>query len=219
MGIAAEQQSRVRAARGESAPPQRAARPAWARWGGAGVLTGGVLLLLATLVEVALAEERAPALLALFSVLFLGSTLVHAAATVALAGGRSGADGIAGRSALGRLALLAFGAVFMTNQFVYYTVSYALPPVDDYSGAFLLTGGLGIAQFVLMLTGSVGIVRGGAVSGVARWAFPALTVVALGTGMIATFTDSFAVATAALLASTVAQIVVGAVLFTARSRR
>lgn len=193
-------------------------RPAWGVWGGGLITVGGTLLLIATLVEVPLQEDASGALLALFAVLFLGSAVAHALAMVPLSGGRTGADGIVGGSVVGRLALLGFGAVFLTSQTVYFVVTYALPPVDDYSGAFVLTLVLSVTQLLLLLVASLVVLRAGVAVGAARWALLALTVVAVVTGAVANAADSLAVATVALLCSTGAQIVVGLVLATTRGR-
>lgn len=193
-------------------------RSAWAIWGGSLITVGGALLFLATLVEVPLQEDASPALLGLFAALFLGSTVAHAVAMVPLSGGRTGADGIVGASLLGRLSLLGFGAVFLTSQTVYFVVTYALPPVDDYSGAVALTLALSVTQLLLLLVASIVIIRAGVATGAARWAFLALTVVAVVTGAVANSADSLAVGTVALLCSTGAQIVVGLVLATTRGR-
>ena len=112
--------------------------PAWGVWGGVAVTIGAVLLLVATLLEGPLwqAETFDHGLLAVFSALFLGSTVAHAIAMIPLSGGRTGADGIVGSSVMGRVALLGFGAIFLASQTLYYAVTYALPPVDDYSGLY-----------------------------------------------------------------------------------
>ena len=194
-------------------------RPVWALWGGLGITIGGALLLAATVVEYFLSEDSPSALVGLFTALFLGSTIAHALAMIPLAGGRTGANGAVGPSLVGRVALLGFGAVFMTNQFVYYAVSYAMPTVDDYSGTLAFTLALGIGQLVLLLVGSIIIVRAGVAAGAARWALLALTGVAVITGAVANATDSYEVATLALLCSTGAQIVVGLVFMATRSQR
>jgi hypothetical protein len=193
-------------------------RPAWAVWGGAAVTAGGAMLLAATLVEVAYWEAPSTGLLGVLTVLFLGSTAAHALAMIPLSGGRSGSDGIVGPSLVGRIALLAFGAVFLTSQTVYYTVTYALPEVDDYSGVLTLSTALGAIQLILLLVGAIAIIRAKVATGAARWAFLALSVVAIVTGVIANGTESAEVAAVALLCSTGAQIVVGLVLLTTRSR-
>lgn len=195
-------------------------RPVWGVGGGVAITLGGVLLLIATLVEVPLwaGEQPDPGLLGIFTVLFLGSTVAHAVAMIPLAGGRTGADGIVGASVVGRVALLGFGAVFLTSQTVYYVVTYALPPVDDYSGVLALTTVLGVGQLVLLLVGSIAIIRAGIATGAARWAFLALTCVAIVTGVVANAAETTEAATVALLCSTGAQIVVGLVLATTKSR-
>ncbi|WP_378143683.1 hypothetical protein ACFJGV_09660 [Cnuibacter sp. UC19_7] len=193
-------------------------RPTWAVWGGGLITVGGTLLLIATLVEVPLQGDPSPALLGTFAALFLGSAVAHALSMVPLSGGRTGSEGIVGSSLVGRLALLGFGAVFLTSQTVYFVVTYALPPVDDYSGAFVLTLALSVTQLLLLLIASLVVVRAGVAIGAARWALLALTVVAVVTGAVANATDSLEVATVALLCSTGAQIVVGLVLATARGR-
>jgi hypothetical protein len=194
------------------------ARPVWGVWGGAAVLVGGTLLLAATLVEVAYWEGPNGGLLVVFAVLFLGSTVAHALSMIPLSGGRTGSDGIVGSSLVGRVALLGFGAVFLTSQTLYYTVTYALPEVDDYSGVLALSTALGAIQLLLLLVGAIEVVRAKVATGAARWAFLALSGVSILTGVIANGTESAEVAAVALLCSTGTQIVVGLVLLTARSR-
>jgi len=203
---------------GEALSGRGGARPAWGVWGGAAVTVGGAMLLVATLVEIAYWEGPSTALLSVFTVLFLGSTVAHSLAMIPLSGGRSGSDGIVGSSLVGRVALLGFGALFLTSQTVYYTVTYALPEVDDYSGVLILSTALGAIQLVLLLVGAVVIVRAKVATGAARWAFLALSGMSILTGVIANGTDSAEVAAVALLCSTGTQIVVGLVLATTRSR-
>ena len=203
---------------GEGQQRSVGARPVWGVWGGAAVLVGGTLLLAATLVEVAYWEAPNSGLLWVFTVLFLGSTVAHALSMIPLSGGRTGSDGIVGSLLVGRVALLGFGAVFLTSQTVYYTVTYALPEVDDYSGVLALSTALGAIQLLLLLVGALEIVRAKVATGAARWAFLALSGVSILTGVIANSTDSAEVAAVALLCSTGTQIVVGLVLLTARSR-
>ncbi|KQP53877.1 hypothetical protein [Agreia sp. Leaf283] len=186
-------------------------RPAWSLWSGIGIATGGALLLIATLLEIPLLDDPNSGVLGLFAVTFLASTIIHAAAMVPLTGGATGDAGAVGRSLLGRFALLGFGGLFLTSQIVYFVVVYAMPAVDDYSGVLSLTTGLGLAQLVLLLVGSLVIVRAGVATGSARWALLALTVVAIVTGVVGNATDSTEVATSAHLVSTVTQIVVGIV--------
>jgi len=193
-------------------------RPTWGLWGGIAIITGGVLLMIATLIEAQLWDDSTPTLLAIFTALFLGSTVAHAVAMIPLAGGRTGSDGIVGTSSVGRFALLGFGGLFLTSQTVYYVVTYALSPVDDYSGVLTLTTVVSIGQLALLLVASIIVIRARVAEGAARWAFLALTVVSVITGAIANSTDSAEVATVALLCSTGTQIVVGVVLATTRKR-
>lgn len=193
-------------------------RPTWGLWGGIAIITGGVLLMIATLIEAQLWDDSTPTLLAIFTALFLGSTVAHAVAMIPLAGGRTGSDGIVGTSSVGRFALLGFGGLFLTSQTVYYVVTYALAPVEDYSGVLTLTTVVSIGQLALLLVASIIVIRARVAEGAARWAFLALTVVSVITGAIANSTDSAEVATVALLCSTGTQIVVGVVLATTRKR-
>ena len=202
----------------EAIQGHKGARPGWGVWGGAAITTGGVLLMVATLVEIAYWEAPNTGLLSVFTVVFLGSTVAHSLAMIPLSGGRSGSDGIVGSSLVGRVALLAFGALFLTSQTVYYTVTYALPEVDDYSGVLILSTALGATQMVLLLVGAIVIVRAKVATGAARWAFLALSGMSILTGVIANGTGSAEVAAVALLCSTGTQIVVGLVLATTRSR-
>ncbi|WP_159500578.1 hypothetical protein [Microbacterium sp. 18062] len=201
-----------------SRAPQHTHQPVWARWGGAGILLGGALLLIATVLEVPLSDELIPGIFSAFAMFFLGSIVVLAVAMIPLAVGDGRELGIAGDRVVGRFALLAFGAVFLTNQTLYFVLTYALPPIGDNSGASLISGVLGIAQFALLLTASVSVVRAGIATGAARWALLALTVVAVGSGLVAAVSDDLATVTVALVSSTVSQIVVG-LTFLAAGRR
>jgi hypothetical protein len=172
----------------------------WSRLGGGAIALGGTLLLTATVIEVALRDDAAGPMLPVFAVLFLASAAVLALAMLPLALGSTGADGITGTRTLGKVALLCFGAVFVLNQTLYFGATYGAPAGTDLSAVAWLPVVLNAAQFVLLLTASIAVVRAGVTTGAARWALLAMTVV-----------------TIALISSCVAQIVVGGVLLSARS--
>lgn len=187
----------------------------WSRWGGGLIVAGGALLFAATVIEVGLRTDPAGAGLPAFAVLFLASAAVLAAAMLPLALGTLAANGITGGRVRGTFALLGFGAVFLSNQIVYYVMSYGTPGGADASLGWLpLT--LGIVQLVLLIVGGVGAVRAGVAAGAARWALLALAVVVAVAGALASASDDVATVTIALLSSCVAQIVVGGVFVAAR---
>lgn len=196
-----------------AASPVAAPAPIWARGGGAGILIGGVLLLAATVVEAFLWDGAD--LITAFAALFLASTVAHALAMLPLALGSTGADGIAGGRMLGTVALLAFGAVFLLNQTLYFVTAYG-PSDGDGVDTSWLAPVLGATQLALLLTAAIVVVRAGRATGAARWALLALSVVAIVTGLTATAADDPAVITVALIASTVSQIVTGVVLLAHR---
>lgn len=200
------------AARTASRPVDRT----WARWGGTGILLGGTLLLAATIVEVTLWDDASSALLPLFTLLFLASTVVHALAMLPLALGSTGADGITGTRMVGKVTLLGFGAVFLLNQTLYFVTTYGSVDAVDLSLIGWLPLTLAAAQLVLLLTAAIAVVRAGVATGSARWALLALTVVAAIAGAVAGASGDVAVVTVALMSSCVAQIVVGLVIAGAR---
>lgn len=184
-------------------------RPVWARWGGGGIVLAATLLLLATVVESILARQGGGFWSALFAVLLLGSAVAYALATVPLALGSSGANGIVGASVVGKLGLLGFGALFLAAEISYYVVLYLLPPVDDYSGWNAFSLALGVAQMALLLIAAVVVARGAIASGATRFALLAFVVVASVTGVIAQGTSDLTTVTVAHLISTGTQILAG----------
>lgn len=199
------------------AAPSRTA--VWARGGGAGIALGGALLLAATVVE-ALVWDGAD-LLGLFAALFITSVTVLAAAMLPLALGSTGANGITGGRMLGTIALLAFGAVFATNQMIYLVTTYGPSgAAGDDAGRIdtaWLAPVLGALQLVLLLTAAIVVARAGTATGAARWALLALSLVAIVTGVVATFATDPAVTIVALISSTVAQVITGIVLLAHRT--
>lgn len=184
-------------------------RPAWARWGGGGIILAATLLLLATIAESILARQGGGFWNALFAVLLLGAAIAYALAMVPLALGSSGANGIVGRSVVGKLGLLGFGALFLAAEISYYVTLYLLPPVDDYSGWNAFSLALGIAQMALLLVAAIVVARGAIASGYARFALLAVVVVATVTGMIAQGTSDVTTVTVAHLISTGTQVLAG----------
>lgn len=192
----------------------------WARGGGTGIALGGALLLAATVVE-ALVWDGAD-LVGLFAALFITSITVLATAMLPLALGSTGADGIAGGRMLGTIALLAFGAVFATNQMIYFVTTYGpASTAGDTAGGIdiaWLAPVLGALQLVLLLTAAIVVARAGIATGAARWALLALSLVAMVTGIVATLAIDPAVTIVALISSTVTQVVTGIVLLAHRTR-
>ncbi|MEH3079335.1 MAG: hypothetical protein PGN11_22240 [Quadrisphaera sp.] len=189
-------------------------RPVWAVGGGAGIMTGGLLLTVATVLEAGLGDGASSSAVALFGVFYLSAAVVHAVAVLPLALGSTGSNGICGRRLLGTVALLSFGAVFLLSQVTYWVLSYG---GGGGSSVWILTVS-GLAQLVLLLTASTVIVAARVAAGAARWAFPGLTAAAVIAGIAVTTASDPAVITGALLFSTCSQVVAGAVLLTGRDR-
>ncbi|MBC3762488.1 hypothetical protein ACUN7V_05010 [Quadrisphaera oryzae] len=194
--------------------PQLRRRPVWAVGGGAGVMTGGLLLTVATVLEAGLGEAATDSAVALFGAFYLAAVVVHAAAVLPLALGSTGSNGICGRRMLGTVALLSFGAVFLMSQVTYWVLSYGGGGSES---AWILTAA-GVAQLLLLLTASTVIVAARVAAGAARWAFPGLTAAAVVAGVAVTTASDPAVITGALLFSTCSQVAAGAVLLTGRDR-
>lgn len=189
--------------------------PRWAVGGGLGILIGGVLLLIATVIESGLPGGGASGLLPAFSALFLGSTVSHAVAMLPLALGSTGSNGITGSHVLGTTALLSFGAVFLANQTVYYAMTYG----GGGTSMEWLPMVLGVVQLLLLMTAAVVVLRAHVATGAARWALAALAAVATVTGVVATASEDAVTITVALISSTVAQIIVGVTLLLVPWRR
>ncbi|TXR52917.1 hypothetical protein [Quadrisphaera setariae] len=191
-------------------------RPVWAVGGGAGVMTGGLLLTVATVLEAGLGDGAPDSAVATFSAFYLAAAVVHAAAMLPLALGSTGSNGICGRRVLGTVALLSFGAVFLMSQVTYWVLSYGGGGSGPES-AWILTAA-GLTQLVLLLTASTVVVVARVAAGAARWAFPGLTAAAVVAGIVVTTASDPAVITGALLFSTCSQVVAGAVLLAGRAR-
>ncbi len=149
-------------------------------------LTGGVSLTGATILEVTtdVANDPGPAIA--FWVLFLASTLAHVAAMFPLALGRGDGRGAVGASLVGRAALLGFGAFFLANQSMYLFTAYLVPTVVLPAGAANFLFAMSAAQGVLLLVGGTIILGARVLTGPARWAVLALSLVGFAVGSVAT---------------------------------
>ncbi len=192
-------------------PPSAAvtARPSWPRAAGILILTGGVLLTAATALEIGtdVSIETGPA--AAFWVLFLASTLAHAAAMFPLALGRGDGRGAVGSSLVGKIALLGFGAFFLANQSLYLAAAYLLRTAEPTGGAVAFLFGMGAVQGLLLLVGGIVIVRARVLTGAARGAILVLALIGFALGVVVNNSSIEALTNTMYFVSTGAQIVAG----------
>lgn len=191
----------------------RPSRPAWQTRGGGGVLLAGALLFVATLIEHAYwsGDASSGLLLALFCVAFVACLVVYPIAMVAAVRGH----GIVGDSAVGRVALPAFGVLFGLNQGLYLLTEYVWQVEPSVLAAEIGLGALGLLQLGAALVGAVVVARAGVARGVARWIL--LPVLAVSTACIAVVegSSSLNVVTTAHVVSTLGQMAVGLAYLTA----
>lgn len=159
--------------------PRLSARPIWRSYGGGGLILGGVVLLAATLVEWAYgAGEGKDGVLGMtYGIAFLVALVVLAAATLPLALGTTGRDGIVRGSTLGRIGLIGYGVAFLGAQIAYLYMSFT---TVDASAVNLV---LSIVQTLCAILAVVAIVRARVVSGVARWSFLVSVVIGVVAGI------------------------------------
>ncbi|MDQ1123639.1 hypothetical protein [Microbacterium trichothecenolyticum] len=184
-------------------------RPSWPRVAGILILTGGVLLTAATALEIGtdVAVDTGPALA--FRVLFLASTLAHVTAMFPLALGRGDGEGAVGSSTVGKLALLGFAAFFLASQSLYLLVASLLPTAEPTDGATVFLVGMRAVQGILLLVGGLVIVRARVLTGAARWAILALSIIAFALGVVVATSSVEALTNTMYFVSTGAQIVAG----------
>ncbi|KAA9089432.1 hypothetical protein [Microbacterium radiodurans] len=185
-------------------------RYGWPVAAGSLIATGGVLLTAATAIEVWVGVASSATAAVAFWSFFVVSTIAHVAAMFPLALGAGDGRGAAGSSVIGKVALLGFGAVLLTNQSTYLLRAYLLPeaaPLAPGGAAFLLS--LGVAQSLLLVAGGFAIARARVLRGSARWAVLVLAAVALLLGVTITVSTDLDVVTTAYFASTISQIVAG----------
>lgn len=194
-----------------TAPPfvPAAIHSSWPRAAGILILTGGVLLTAATALEIGtgVSTEAGPA--TAFFVLFLASTLAHVAAMFPLALGRGDGQGAVGSSVVGKIALLGFGAFFLANQSLYLLAAYLLPTAEPTDGAAGFLFGMSAVQGVLLLVGGIVIVRARVLTGAARWAILALSLVGFALGAVINASSIEALTNTMYFVSTGAQIIAG----------
>ncbi len=197
---------------GIPATPSATVRPSWSRVAGILILTGGVSLTGATILEVTtdVANDPGPAIA--FWVLFLASTLAHVAAMFPLALGRGDGRGAVGASLVGRAALLGFGAFFLANQSMYLFTAYLVPTVVLPAGAANFLFAMSAAQGVLLLVGGTIILGARVLTGPARWAVLALSLVGFAVGSVATSASLETLTNTMYFLSTGTQIVAGIVI-------
>ncbi len=194
------------------AAPATPGRPVWSFYGGLGILLGGALLLVATVVEAVFTGESTDPLMPLFTTLFFAAVILQCGAMLPFALGSTGANGVVGERMLGKWALLVFAAVYLCNQTVYYATAYGSVGTE---GGVDLTGlvlGGALVQLVALVVASVAILRTGVARGAAKWAFPAVSAVAITAGLALNVVSSYEASVVALISSCVTQIIAGAVL-------
>jgi hypothetical protein len=162
------------------------ARARWSTLGGGGLVASFGLLLVATLLEYGLlaAPTEWTPLTGVFLALFAVSLLLALLAVVALALGSTGSDGIVGRSTLGRVALIAYGVLWLAMETLYLVAVYVVGDAD----LLAVTGVLGVLMSVSSIIAAVVIAVKGVAVGVGRWSMIAAIVVSAVTGGAATGT-------------------------------
>lgn len=191
------------------AAPVAPRSPSWPRAAGVLILAGGVMLTVATALEVGTDVATDPAPAAAFWVLFLGSVLAQVAAMFPLALGRGDGHGAVGSSLVGKLALLGFGAFLLANHSLYLVVTYLLPTATPSVGAMAFALGVSAVQGMLLVLGGVVIARAGVLRGAARWAILVLSLVGFALGAVVSDPANGVLTDVMYFVSTGAQIVAG----------
>lgn len=181
----------------------------WPKAAGILILAGGILLTAATAIEISSDVATAAGPAAAFWVLFLASTFAHVAAMFSLALGRGDGQGAAGRSIVGKVALLGFGAFFLANQSMYLLAAYLLQATAPTEGAMAFLFGMSAVQGVLLLVGGIVIVRAKVLTGAARWAILVLAIIGFALGAVINASSAEALTNTMYFVSTGAQIVAG----------
>lgn len=159
------------------------ARPVWRTYGGGGLLLGGSVLLFATIIEwIASADPAAgDGMLLAYGVAFVAALAVLAASVLPLALGSTGRNGVVGASMLGRVALIAYGWLFLAAQVALLFATYA----DGGGAAAVLSLALTGAQTIAAVVAVVVIARARVATGVARWSFAASVAAGIVAGAVA----------------------------------
>ncbi|PJJ63434.1 hypothetical protein [Compostimonas suwonensis] len=141
-------------------------RPRWSIVGGGSLLTGALVLLVATILEYFVwhTDTLATGVFVLFSILFLANIVLYLVAMVAL-GFADG--GIAGPSIIGRTGLVLFGVGWAVQQIIYWSGYFtgSLPTAVTTLSIIAL-----IVTYLGAIAAAVVIALGGVVGGLARWA-------------------------------------------------
>jgi hypothetical protein len=154
--------------------------------GGETILAASILLLAATLVEMATLPSPSDhtAVFWIYFVLFAISSVLFALATYLLAFGPTGGSGIVGASRLGKFALLAFGVFWLIGQAFYLVGTYFV--AGPHSSAYLTTSTvLTLVALIGALVGAIVIARVRIANGAARWSLIAAVVLSAITGAVA----------------------------------
>jgi hypothetical protein len=163
-------------------------RPVWRTYGGGGLLLGGAVLLFATVVEWIAYAGGAGDIGALltYGIAFVAALAVLAVSTLPLALGSTGRDGVVGASVLGRIALVAYGWLFLAAQIALLFATFAEGGDVASTASLAIT----VAQTVAAIVAVVVIVRARIATGVARWSFAVSVAVGIVAGALANATPA-----------------------------
>jgi hypothetical protein len=161
-------------------------RPVWRSYGGGGLALGGTVLLAATIVEwVAYAEGADDGVLLLaYGIAFVAALSVLAVATLPLAFGATGRDGVVGASTVGRIALVGYGWAFLASQIALLFATFALAP-DAASAARTTSLVLSLVQAAAGIAAAVIVFRAEIATGLARVSLGVSVVIGIVAGVIA----------------------------------
>ncbi len=186
----------------------------WRTAGGGTLLVAAALLLVATLLEAGTLGDpsaRTP-LFWLFVAVFAVCSVLFLVATILLAFGRRRDDGIVGDSVLGKVSLLAFGALWLVSQAAYLIGTYFAA-----SDALLATSTvLSLVMIVGAAIGGIVIAVRGIATGPARWSLLLAVVISVVTSTIAGGTSAVGLITAMHVISSLGLMYVGLTYLRAR---
>jgi hypothetical protein len=192
------------------APAGASSRPVWQTYGGGGLLAGGALLLIATVIEwVAYAAGAGDAVLLLaYGIAFVVALAVLVFATVALALGATGRDGVVGASVFGRVALIGYGIAFLASQGALLFGTFALDGADA-DAARTLSFVLSVIQSTAGVFAAVVVARSGVARGFARWGFGVSVLVGVVAGVLASAGISLSVTMGGFCVSAISLAIAG----------
>jgi hypothetical protein len=194
-----------------SVVPRPTARPIWRTYGGGGIAVGGSLLLIATIMEWAMFAQGGPgsAWFAPFALTFYAALVLLALATIPLAFGSTGSDGLMRRSVLGKAGILAYGWGFLASQIAYLLSVYVLGPGTERDAV----GAIGAVFTALQVAGAlaaiVAVLRGDVATGLARWVLIPAVAVGIAGGALSNAGAPLEATMAVFCLSALAQSIVG----------